>query len=445
MPEVSTFQDISAWGVASIAITALVLVYIMHLRARFRAEASLRELQLESQHLQHALEASRKSEQVSAQTVAELSEQLSASTTQLAAEQAKSEARQTHFSEQITLLQDAKSSLTKEFELLANRILTNKQDAFKRDANDQLASVISPFKNQLSDFYQRVERAQKEERTQRDQLVGQIVELQKQSRHIGDDAMKLATALKGGNKLQGNWGELVLERLLEMAGFHKGREYHIQASDRDEDGKLFKPDVVVHLPGDRDVIIDSKVSLVAYEKFIHDQEDNAHLKAHYESVMTHIKLLSEKKYDQLQAFRTLDFVFLFIPIEPAYSVLVHHYPDILKASYERNVLVVSPSSLMLALRAIESLWKRDVQDKNIEKLTVSAGKLYDHFVGFVETLSQVGIQLDRASESYHQSFKKLSEGRGNLVKRAEELRKLGARTAKKLPSHLLENPEVMEE
>lgn len=341
---------------------------------------------------------------------------------------------------EIALLSSARASLTQEFENLANRLFNAKQEHFQRSAKSNLEQVMVPFRQQLSDFYQRVDDVHRYDAAQRHQLMGQMSELQKQSQQIGQDAVNLANALKGNNKLQGSWGEVILARILEQSGLVKGREYDTQVSDVNADGKRMQPDVVVHLPNKKDIIIDAKVSLLAYECYANaedEHERSSALKAHIESLRAHTKGLAGKRYNELPNIRSLDFVFLFVPVEAALSVVVHHAPDLLKSAYENSVVVVSPSSLIVSLRTVEALWQRDKQDRNVEEMVVSAGKLYDQFVRFVESLNDVGACLKKANEAYAMSHRRLYEGRGNLVKRAEQLRQLGAKTSKKMPDGML--------
>lgn len=338
------------------------------------------------------------------------------------------------------LIEETKTVLFKEFELAANNLFEAKKQNFDQSNRVNMETVLSPFKEQLNSFNKRIEDIYHKENSQRNQLVGQIAELQKQAQQISQDANNLASALKGDNKVQGNWGEIVLERLLEQSGLEKGREYETQQSYRDEDGKRFKPDVIVHLPDNKDIVIDAKMSLLDYERYCCETEQDARekaLKAHVESIRTHIKGLSLKSYEQLEGIRTLDFVFIFVPVEAAYVLAIQSSPNLFKEAYDKNIVLVSPSSLMVALRTVETIWRYEKQNANAEAIARSAGKIYDQFVLFVEALEDVGKNIDRAKVSYNKSYERLASGRGNVLRRVETLRKLGAKATRSLSGNAL--------
>lgn len=333
------------------------------------------------------------------------------------------------------LIEETKTVLFKEFELAANNLFEAKKQNFDQSNRVNMETVLSPFKEQLNTFNKRIEDIYHKENSQRNQLVGQIAELQKQAQQISQDANNLASALKGDNKVQGNWGEIVLERLLEQSGLEKGREYETQQSYRDEDGKRFKPDVIVHLPDNKDIVIDAKMSLLDYERYCCETDQDARekaLKAHVESIRTHIKGLSLKSYEQLEGIRTLDFVFIFVPVEAAYVLAIQSSPNLFKDAYDKNIVLVSPSSLMVALRTVETIWRYEKQNANAEAIARSAGKIYDQFVLFVEALEDVGKNIDRAKISYNKSYERLASGRGNVLRRVETLKKLGAKATRTL-------------
>ncbi len=335
-----------------------------------------------------------------------------------------------------SLLEESKKTLLREFELAANKLFEAKQQSFNQSSKQGLEAVLQPFKQQLKDFNRQVDEVYHKENTQRNQLIGQIGELQKQAKQISEDANHLASALKGDNKVQGQWGEIILERLLEQSGLTKGREYETQINYKSEAGKNYRPDVVIHLPEAKDIIVDSKVALVEYERYVReedkDQKDQC-LKAHIEAIRTHIKGLSLKKYEQLEGIKTIDFVFMFVPIEAAYIAAVQNAPTLFKEAYDKNIMVVSPSSLMVALRTVETMWRYEKQNANAEKIAISAGRLYDQFVLVASALEDVGTHLNRASESHATVFKRLADGKGNILKRIEDLKKLGAKASKQLP------------
>ncbi len=345
-------------------------------------------------------------------------------------------------------LQNARELLFKDFELAAKKLFESGQEKLNATGKQNLESVLSPFKEQLTSFNKRVEDIYHKENTQRNQLVGQIAALQKQAQAISSEANNLAKALKGENKTQGGWGEIVLERLLEQSGLTKGREYETQNTYKNEDGKNLRPDVIIHLPDNKDIIIDAKVSLTHFESWSNSDEQEqreSSLKAHVESVRSHIRGLSLKNYEGLEGVKTLDFVFLFMPIESAYVIALQHSPNLFKEAYEKNIVLVSPSSLMVALRTVETIWRYEKQNKNAEAIAESAGKLYDQFVRVVESLDEVGRFIDKAGEAFEQSKKRLSTGKGNLFRRVELLRELGAKTSKRLSNEAEQESEQIQE
>ncbi len=338
------------------------------------------------------------------------------------------------------LIEETKTVLFKEFELAASNLFEAKKQNFDQSSRINMEAVLNPFKEQLNTFNKRIEDIYHKENSQRNQLVGQIAELQKQAQQISQDANNLANALKGDNKVQGNWGEIVLERLLEQSGLEKGREYETQQSYKDEDGKRFKPDVIVHLPDNKDIVIDAKMSLLDYERYCCEtdqvQREKA-LKAHVESIRTHIKGLSLKSYEKLDGIRTLDFVFIFVPVEAAYVLAIQSSPGLFKEAYDKNIVLVSPSSLMVALRTVETIWRYEKQNANAEAIARSAGKIYDQFVLFLEALEDIGKNIDRAKIAYDKSYERLASGRGNVLRKVETLRKLGAKATKTLSDSAL--------
>lgn len=354
--------------------------------------------------------------------------------------EARLDAQACHQEQERKLLEETKLQLFKEFELAANKLFESKHQQFSQSSRAGMEQVLTPFREQLREFHKRVDDVYHKENSERNQLVGQIVELQKQAQQVGQDANNLAAALKGDNKLQGNWGEVILERVLEESGLQKGREYETQKTYSDELGKRYKPDVIVHLPEDKDIIIDAKVSLIDFQRYCQAEEDHekqSALKRHIESMRTHVRELANKRYDQLVGVRSLDFVFIFVPIEPAFSVAMQYAPALFKEAYDKNIVLVSPSSLMVALRTVETLWRYEKQNRNAEVIALSAGKLYDQFVMIVEAIDELGKQLDKTKETYTLTKKRLSSGRGNLVRRIEMLRDLGAKTSRTLPSKLV--------
>lgn len=341
-------------------------------------------------------------------------------------------------------LTELNEKFTKEFKLLANEIFEEKGKRFAEQNKTNLSEILSPLKERIGEFQKKVEDTNKQGAERNAGLVEQIKQLSDLNKQITKEAENLTKALKGDSKAQGNWGEVILERILEKSGLEKGREYETQVSETTEDGKRYQPDVVVKLPDSKNIIIDSKVSLVAYERFVNaegDKEKLDQLKLHISSIRAHIKGLSEKNYQNLYGVEGLDFVLLFIPIEPAFTLAVQQDLELFNDAYAKNIVIVSPTTLIATLRTIASIWKQEYQNKNAIEIARQSGALYDKFVAFTEDLTKIGTQLRTTQTTYEASMKKLYEGTGNLVKRAENIKKLGAKTSKQLDQRLIDRSE----
>jgi DNA recombination protein RmuC len=348
--------------------------------------------------------------------------------------------QKSHFEAQLKLVQEAKQSLSQEFENIANRIFDDKQTKFSEQSKQALETSLSPLRRDLGDFRKQVSTAYDKENADRNRLAGQIGELQKQTMQISADAVSLANALKGDNKQQGNWGEFVLEKLLEDSGLTKGREYQTQVALKDDDGKRRNPDVIIRLPEGKDIVIDAKASLTDYERYFHAEDKQTQqqcLKQHLNSLRAHIKGLNVKNYEKLENVNSLDFVLIFIPVESAFMLALDNDPDIMREAYDKGIILVSPSTLMVTLRTIKNLWRYADQNINAQEIAEKAGALYDLFVLHVEALEDIGKHLEKSKDAYETAQKRLSTGRGNLIKRSEELKKLGAKTKKAIPDKLL--------
>lgn len=348
--------------------------------------------------------------------------------------------QQSQYEAQLKMLQDAKELLSKEFENLANRIFEDKQAKFSTQSKEAIEVSLGPLRRDIGDFRKQVESVYDKENADRNKLVGQISELQKQTLQISADAVSLANALRGDNKAQGNWGEFVLEKLLEDSGLTKGREYDTQVALKDDEGKRRNPDVIIHLPEGRDIVIDAKVSLVDYERYFHAEDEDTRklcLSQHLASLTAHIRSLSGKDYENLTGVNSLDFVLIFIPIESAFMLALDQAPDMMRDAYDRGIILVSPSTLMVTLRTIKNLWRYADQNLNAQVIADKAGGLYDQFVLYIEAIEDVGRHLDKSQEAWGTAHKRLVSGRGNLVRRSEELKKLGAKTKKAMPDNLL--------
>lgn len=337
--------------------------------------------------------------------------------------------------EKLSLLQNAKDELSREFKLLSNQIFDDKSKQFSSTSRDQLELLLKPFREQITHFSSQAKEQFDSQTKETILLKDELLRLKSMNEQLSQDALNLTNALKGENKTQGNWGEFVLEKILEQSGLRQGVEYEIQESLQSAEGKLFRPDVIIHMPQNRDIVIDSKVSLVAYERFINN--DDAKLKAtalkeHIKSINAHIKELSAKEYNKLLGINSLDFVLLFMPIEGAFLLALEHDGEFFKNAYEKNILVVSPSTLLVTLRTIEHIWRTQRQEEHALKIASEAEAMYDKLVGFVEELKKVGAHLQKAQESYETSMNRLQSGRGNVIKRAENIVKLGIKPKKEL-------------
>jgi DNA recombination protein RmuC len=342
--------------------------------------------------------------------------------------------------EKLILLQEARDQLKMEFQNVANRIFEDKSQKFTEQNRENIEGVLKPMREQLLDFKKRVEDVYDKESKDRVSLLNEIVHLKTLNERISDDAVNLTNALKGQSKTRGTWGEMILERVLEESGLQKGREYDVQTMYASEEGQRRHPDVIVHLPEGKDIVIDSKVSLTAYEKYCTadtEEKREKRLREHIISVRTHIKALSEKRYEELEGIRTLDFVLMFLPIEGAFWTAIESEQGLFNESFNRNIMLVSPSTLLATLRIINNIWRYEDQNKNALIIAKKAGDLYDKFVGFVEALDDVGQKIDKARESYQTARNRLADGRGNLVRRSMELRQLGVKAQKELPDGLL--------
>ncbi len=357
--------------------------------------------------------------------------------------QSKLESERLRFQEQLQLLQQTKDSLTKEFENLANRIFEDKQASFSRSSKQTLETTVDPLRKEITQFRKKVEDAYEKENAERNKLVGQISELQKQTQRVGEDAVLLANALKGDSKVQGNWGELVLERILEESGLTKGREYDTQVSLKDEEGQRRNPDIIVRLPDSRDIVIDAKVSLTDYERYCRAVEDDEqrqqYLKQHVASVRGHVTGLNRKAYERLEGIRTLDFVLIFIPIEAAFMLALENDHTLFRDAYDKGIILVSPTTLLATLRTVHNIWRYEAQNRNAEQIAEKAGALYDQLVQVVDGLDDIGKHIGKSQDAYDLTRKRLTHGKGNLIKRFEDLKALGAKARRQLPEDLVDD------
>jgi len=341
-------------------------------------------------------------------------------------------------------LAEMQEQLTTQFENLANKILEEKSEKFTKQNKEQIDRLLNPLGEKLEAFKKKVEETHKDEVEARGSLKQELKQLLELNRKMSEDAKNLTKALKGDSKTQGNWGEIILERILERSGLTKGREYEVQTSVTTEDGRRLQPDVVVHLPDDKFLVIDSKVSLTAYERFSSaetDEESQKALRQHVASIRAHVKGLSEKNYQQIHGQQSPDFVLLFIPIESAFGVALQQDSSLYYDAFDQNIVIVSPSTLLATLATIDSVWKQEYQNKNAMEIAKRGGALYDKFVLFVESMEDVGQRIRQTQDSYDEAMNRLSTGSGNLVRQAEMIRKLGAKASKKLSENLIGDEE----
>jgi DNA recombination protein RmuC len=341
--------------------------------------------------------------------------------------------------EKLALLTNARDELSNQFRSLASDILEDKSARFTELNKVNIGQVLSPLEKQLQEFRARIETVHSHDNTDRAKLAAQLESLHKLNQQLSDDAQSLASALKGSTKTQGNWGELILERVLELSGLRKGIEYELRGNRDREDGSQGQPDVVVHMPDQKHLVIDAKVSLNAYTEYTlaeTDETRQAALARHILSVRTHIKGLSAKKYQALDGMESLDFVIMFVPIEPAFALAVGQDNKLWEEAWNKNVLLVSPSMLFFVVRTINYLWNQEKQNRSVQEIAKRGAELYDKLVGFVDEFKDIGKKLDQAKGAYTNAFGRFSTGKGNAIWQAEQLRELGVKPSKLMPSEL---------
>jgi DNA recombination protein RmuC len=343
--------------------------------------------------------------------------------------------------EKIRLLQEAEQQLKIQFENLANKIFHERSQELKDQNKLSLNEIVSPLKDQLGDFKKKIETVYDSENRDRISLREEIASLRRETANMNREALNLTRALKGDKKIQGNWGEMILEKVLEQSGLRKGIEYETQGAFRDEEKKLYKPDVIVRLPEDKDVVIDSKVSLLAYEQYSsteNDEERSVALRQHIEAVRNHIRSLSDKDYSSLKGLRSLDFVLLFMPIESAFIEAFQGDERLFNEAFERKIIVVTPTTLLATLRTIENIWRYERQNENAKIIAEKAGSIYDKVRGLVEDLEKLGNQLATVHKTYDGVMNKLTRGSGNLIRQTSSFVDLGVKVKKTLPKSIIE-------
>lgn len=345
-------------------------------------------------------------------------------------------------------IEQLQKKLATEFENLANKIFEEKTTKFSEQSKNNLAEILNPLREKISEFEKKVDETSKESIRGNASLREQLQMLKDMNLQITQEAKNLTQALKGGTKTQGSWGEFLLENILEKSGLVKGREYRKQDVIYSEEGKRFQPDIIVNLPENKSIVIDSKVSLVAYEKYISGEDDlqrQLALKEHITSIRNHIRNLGSKNYQALYQLESLDFVLMFMPIEPAFALAVQNETNLFNDAFDKNIVIVSPSTLLATLRTVASIWRQENQNRNALEIARQSGALYDKFQGLIMDLIDLGKKMDTLKDRYSEVMKKLHLGRGNLVGSVEKIKKLGANTTKSLPQQLLDRAEDEED
>lgn len=354
---------------------------------------------------------------------------------------ARYDAEQQALTDKIALLEKAEVRLNQQFENLATKIFESRSEQLQTQNSQQLDNVLAPFKQQLEGFRVQVQSSYNHEQSQRSALKHQLDSLTELNLKMSQDAINLTKALKGDNKQQGNWGEVILERVLQDSGLREGHEYDTQTDLKNEEGKRFKPDVIVHLPENKDVVIDAKMSLIAYERYFNSDDDNVReqaIKEHIISIRSHIKGLSNKDYQKLHGLTSLDYVLMFIPLEPAFLLALEHDPSLVNFALESNIMLVSPTNLLVALRTINNIWRYEYQNQNSQLIAKQASKIYDKLCGYLDDMEKIGRAIESADKNYHNAMKKLASGKGNVIRQAHQMQQLGVETSKKVDTQLLE-------
>lgn len=406
----------------------LLLAVLVYWRLRSTADADARQVLLLTQQ-RDALAAERDGLQ------GQLA-QLGSNLATLTADKARLEARNEGQQEKLQWLEQSREQLKQDFEQLSARIFETRSKQLQEQNRTGIDDLLKPFREQLADFRRRVDQIHTEDNKNQASLSEQLRQLQQLNQQMVEDARHLTNALKGQSKTQGNWGEMILERILEESGLVRGREYETQVSIADDEGRRRQPDVVVHLPEDKDVIVDAKVSLTAYERFCREEDDDERRRAldeHVQSVRAHVRGLSRKDYEGLEGLKTLDFVLLFIPVEAAFLLAMEAAPELYNEAYHQHIVLVSPTTLMVTLRTINNIWRQEYQNRNALDIADRAGRICDQIALLEESWREVGQRLEQAQDAWTKSRNRLSSGRGNLLRQAQTLQSLGARARKALP------------
>lgn len=417
--------------IALLAVIALLIAIALRIAKDSPDRAELARLQTRDQDYQDAN-----------RTIREKSDMIESLQSERAKLSAELEHERRNASEKLKLLEDSETRLKTDFENLANRIFEEKGRTLTEQNRERMAGLLQPFKEQLESFRNRVDEVHKNGTQQSAQLLEQVRQLQELSNKVSDDANNLAHAIKGDSKKQGDWGEVIVERIFEESGLELGREFERQSGLRDEAGALKKPDFIVHLPGDKSVIVDSKVSLTAYERYCSADDEADRSKAlaeHVQSVRKHMEELCEKDYSGLLGGKSLDFVMMCIPLEPAYQQALKADENLIYDLGKTNVVVTGPATLMITIKLIAQIWRRERENRNAAVIADRAGRMYDQVALIVDAMTDARRKLDGVSESFELAMMRLKGGRGNLVGRVEKIRKLGAKVNKQIPPDIIDD------
>ena len=425
------------WAAAPAALLLLLLLALLWRHYRQALQLSALQSQLTVQAEQFAELQNERDAQTD--TIAELRQQLAGKAEQARELAVRLEESNKAHQDKLATLEHAEQRLSEQFQNLAQRIFEQKSEHFQRQSNESLQHILTPLRQQLGDFHKKVDSVYDSERLQRQGLLHELQSLKELNRQMTEEAHNLTRALKGDKKLQGNWGEMVLARVLEESGLRQGHEFETQVSLRDDNNERFIPDVVVHLPDGKDIIVDAKVSLVGYERYVaatDDAERALALRSHVQALRQHIRGLGSKDYERLKGLNSLDYVLMFVPIESAFFAAMEADPALFTDALAKNIMIVSPTNLLVVLRTIRRVWSYEQQSQNAQEIASRAAALYDKFVGFVEELEKVGSAIDNSQKRYQEAYSKLASGRGNLVRQTEMLLELGVESKKQLPEAL---------
>ncbi|MBS7787431.1 DNA recombination protein RmuC [Flavobacterium sp. CYK-55] len=430
--------------VVFVLIALLIGFFIGKLLFKAQAQSERASLEEKNQNLLLNIAASKEQLDKEQQAKLVLQQEKESLMVQLSKKEADYDHLLLRLREQKQETEQLQEKFTKEFENLANKILEEKTNKFTEQNKENLKTILLPLQDKIQLFEKKVEDTHKESIDYHAALRQQILGLREMNEQMSKETINLTKALKGDSKMQGNWGELVLERVLEKSGLEKDREYEVQMAHESAEGQRVFPDVVIHLPDGKKMIVDSKVSLTAYEKWVNEDDESTkagYLKEHVNSIKRHVDQLGEKNYQDLYQMESPDFVLLFVPLEPAFAIALQEDSSLYNKAFERNIVIVTPTTLLATLRTIDSMWTNQKQQENAFEIARQAGALYDKFEGFVSDLIKVGNKIKDSKTEYDAAMNKLVEGKGNLVTSIERLKKMGAKAKKSLPESLIKRAE----